>query len=355
MNAASLNKISMSIVLTISSFTGSNGQAVSESYQLPDTLIKSVRLNTVLPVKETKPDNTIDFSFLSSTDSAINNPKSIRKKRVLIVAGVHGALWTGTYIALNKAWYKGYPKSKFHFFNDMNEWNGMDKAGHVWTAYQLSKASAQSWAFTGMTKKKSVIYGSVSGLAFQSIIEIQDGFSSQWGFSWGDMTANTLGAVAFAVQELTWKQQNIQVKFSYYPLKYPDDLVERRNQLFGKGFAERILKDYNSQTYWLSINLKSVTGCSALPGWLNIAAGYGAKGMLGAVNNQWTIDGINYNRTDIKRIKYWLLSFDADLTKIKTKSSLLKTVLGLFNSIKVPFPALEYNSNGKLKIHAIHF
>jgi uncharacterized protein YfiM (DUF2279 family) len=355
MDAASLSNISMCVILNITFSAKCSSQVAGESFRLSDTLITPVESRTTRLLDKVQSQYNPYPSGNSSQDSLINKPSSFDKKRVLLVAGTHIVLWAGTYTALNKAWYKGYPKSNFHFFNDMNEWNGMDKAGHVWAAYQLSKASAQSWAFAGMNKKKSVIYGSVSGLAFQSIIEIQDGFSSQWGFSWGDMTANTLGAVAFAVQELTWKQQNIQIKFSYYPLKYPDDLVERRNQLFGKAFAERILKDYNSQTYWLSINLKSVTGWSVLPGWLNIATGYSAKGMLGAVNNRWTNDGINYDRTDIKRIKNWLLSFDADLTEIKTKSGLLKTVLGLFNSIKVPFPALEYNSNGKLKIHAMHF
>lgn len=330
-------------------------QVAHENLRLSDTLITPGAIGTMQLLDNVHSKYNSYSSRKSFQDSLINKSPSFEKKRVLCVATTHIVLWTATYTALNKAWYKSYPKSSFHFFNDMNEWNGMDKAGHVWTAYQLSKASAQSWAFTGINKKKSVIYGSLCGLAFQSIIEIQDGFSSQWGFSPGDMTANTLGAVAFAVQELTWKQQNIQIKFSYYPFKYADDLIERRNQLFGKGFSERILKDYNSQTYWLSINLKSVTGWSALPGWLNIAVGYSAKGMLGAVNNRWTIDSLNYDRTDIKRNKNWLLSFDVDLTKIKTKSGVLKTVFGLLNSIKVPFPALEYNMNGKLKIHALYF
>ncbi len=35
------------------------------------------------------------------------------------------------------------------------------------------------------------------------------------------------------------------------------DLKSRRNELFGKSFAERILKDYNSQTYWISANISS--------------------------------------------------------------------------------------------------
>lgn len=345
----------MCLILNIAYSAKGSSQVAGDNPRLSDTLITPVKSGTIRLLNNVQSQYYPYSSINSSQDSLINKSSGFDKKRVFLVAGTHIVLWAGTYIALNKAWYKGYPKSNFHFFNDMNEWNGMDKVGHVWTAYQLSKASAQSWAFAGMNKKKSVIYGSVSGLAFQSIIEIQDGFSSQWGFSWGDMAANTLGVMTFAAQELTWQQQKVQIKFSYYPVKYPADLMTRRNQLFGNSIAERILKDYNSQTYWMSVNLKSVTHWPVLPGWLNVAAGYSSQGMLGAVDNRWATDGVSYDRTDIQRIRKWLLSFDADLSRIKVKSRLLKTTLGVLNSIKIPFPAVEYSSGGKLKFHGLHF
>ncbi len=88
----------------------------------------------------------------------------------------------------------------------------MDKFGHVWTAYQLSRVSGALWKWTGLNHTTSTILGGISGVAYQSIIEIQDGFSSEWGFSWGDMTANVIGASAYVAQELGWKDQRIQIK-----------------------------------------------------------------------------------------------------------------------------------------------
>jgi hypothetical protein len=41
-----------------------------------------------------------------------------------------------------------------------------------------------------------------------------------------------------------------------------------------------MLKDYNGQTYWLSVNLHSFYKGSKIPKWLNLAIGYGANGML---------------------------------------------------------------------------
>ena len=67
---------------------------------------------------------------------------------------------------------------------------------------------------------------------------------------------------------------------------------------------ERILKDYNAQTYWVSANLPSFFKETNFPLWLNIAIGYGAEGMFGAVNNTWTdVNGVELDRSEIKRYR----------------------------------------------------
>ncbi|MEO5683314.1 MAG: DUF2279 domain-containing protein [Chitinophagaceae bacterium] len=278
------------------------------------------------------------------------------KTRLWLVAGAHAAFWTGSYIALDKSWYSNYPRSSFHFFNDNSEWLQMDKLGHVWTAYNVSRASAALWQWTGLSRRRSAVYGGLSAIAYQSIIEIQDGFSAEWGFSWGDMTANVVGAAAYVSQELGWKDQRIQIKMSYWPYDYPDELISRRNQLFGKSLAERTLKDYNSQTYWISANLKSFFPQSKLPAWLNVSLGYSADGMLGGNENKWTDkQGVYHDRTDIPRIRRFFIAPDIDLTKIKTKSKLLKTIFFTLNILKIPAPAIELDSKGKFRAHALYY
>ena len=273
------------------------------------------------------------------------------------MTGAHAALWTGSYIALNKAWYADYPKQSFHFFNDNGEWNQQDKAGHLWTSYQVSRLSYGAWKWAGLNAAGSAWLGGLSGVAYQSIIEIQDGFSSEWGFSWGDMAANIGGAALFVTQELGWKEQRLQVKMSYWPYDYPSpELATRRNQLFGKSLPERILKDYNSQTYWVSANIHSFFPSSGIPPWLNISLGYGSNGLLGGYENKWTDkEGNTFNRPDIERVRRFFLSADVDLTKIKTSSKLLRTVFSVVNAVKIPAPALELNSKGRFKAHAIYF
>src|SRR6185369_2255358 len=100
-------------------------------------------------------------------------------------------------IYLNQAWYSSYNTSNFHFFADGREWLQMDKVGHAFTTYQIGRFMMQSMQWAGFTEKQSVFIGGTSGLAYMTAIEAMDGFSAGWGFSWGDMLANTSGSALF--------------------------------------------------------------------------------------------------------------------------------------------------------------
>lgn len=292
---------------------------------------------------------------VNAQDSTFRAPD---KTRVWLTAGAHAALWGGSFFALNKAWYEGYPKSSFHFFNDKKEWSQVDKTGHAWTAYQLSRVSGAVWKWSGLNHKQSAWLGGASAFAYQSIIEILDGFSEEWGFSLGDMEANLIGSAGYVAQELLWKEQRVQLKMSYWANNYPNDpsITARRNNIFGSTLPEKILKDYNSQTYWVSANIKSFFPDWNIPGWLNISFGYSSDLLLGGFENKWTDkNGITYDRTDLKRIRRWYLSPDIDLTRIRTRSKFLKSVFYLVNMVKIPAPALQYNSQGKFKLHGLYF
>ena len=116
------------------------------------------------------------------------------KKKIWIVGGSQVALMDGIIYPLNQAWYADYPRQSFHFFNDWKEWQQMDKAGHAWTSYQISRLSGDMWKWTGINEKKAMWLGGISGVAYMSIIEILDGFSAEWGFSTGDMLMNIAGS-----------------------------------------------------------------------------------------------------------------------------------------------------------------
>ncbi len=286
--------------------------------------------------------------------SSIEHP--VNKKRIRLLAIGNLAAYTGSMTALYQIWYKDYPQTHFHFFNDSKEWLQVDKAGHAYSAYVASRASMEMWRWAGMKRKQRIWIGGMSGAVYQTVIETLDGFSAEWGWSWSDFAANIAGSGLLVSQELLWDEQRITLKFSTHHKSYPKgELAERGSQLFGKSFGERIFKDYNANTVWLSANLKSFLKKSNLPPWLNIAVGYGAEGMYGGYDNLWKDkDGISHSRTDIPRYRQFYLSPDIDFTRIKTKSKALRITLYVLNSFKFPAPSLEL-SQGKLKANWIHF
>ncbi len=289
-------------------------------------------------------------SFLTAADSIING-------RVITVTGSWVGIYGTTLIGLNELWYKNYPRSSFHFFNDNGEWNQVDKVGHIYTAYIESQWSTKAFQWAGMKKNKAAILGGLTGFTLQTTIEILDGFSSKWGFSVGDISANTLGSAINVSQNILWNEQRIRMKFSSHPVKYNADIKTRANDLYGTSIPELVMKDYNGQTYWLSVNPSMfIHHENKFPKWLNIAVGYGADGMLGGFENKWTDEnGLEISRTDIPRTRQFYLTPDISFSRIKTNSHLLKTIFELADVIKFPAPTLEYNTTGKLKAHWIYF
>jgi uncharacterized protein YfiM (DUF2279 family) len=280
-----------------------------------------------------------------------------KKRRIITVSALHACLYAGSLVVLNEAWYKDFPKTGFQTFDDSKEWLQVDKVGHAWTAYQLGRASMASWKWAGLKPKQQVWLGGMSGFAFLTVIEWLDAHSAEWGWSWADMAANAAGSGLFVGQQLGWKDQRIAFKFGFHTMNYADPILQKRTEeLFGTSWPERMLKDYNGQTYWLSANLKSFLPRANLPDWLNLAVGYGATGMFGGFSNSWTDPqtGVEYDRTDVPRRRQWYLAPDVDFTRIKTKSKLLKSVFYCLNAFKMPAPTLLF-SNGKWVVHGFYF
>ncbi|MDB2385680.1 YfiM family protein, partial [Polaribacter sp.] len=267
---------------------------------------------------------------------------NIKRRNAVVVTET--VLATGTLFALNELWYKDYPRSSFQFKNDNNDWKQMDKAGHLMTSYYFGKIGMETLDWAGVSKKNQLIYGATLGFTFLTAVEILDGFSQQWGASLGDVVANATGTGLLVGQELLWNEQRIKVKYSFHQTKY----ATQRPETLGEGFLQQTIKDYNGQTYWLSANLWSFDKEGNFPKWLNIAFGYGADGMLFG-NNSPT------NSLLQNPYRQFYLSLDADLTKINTKSKFLKTCFSVINFIKIPAPALEFNTKNGFKVHYLYF
>lgn len=270
--------------------------------------------------------------------------------RVVGTIIVESAIGTAITIGLNYLWYKKFPHTHFHYFNDNNEWLQMDKVGHATTAYNIAAIQNDVLRWGGVKPGTAAVIGTLTALGFMSMIEIMDGHSSAWGFSKGDMLANLSGCLLFEGQQLMWGQQRISLKYSYhgtiFPQYHPAEL--------GSNLPQRMLKDYNGQTYWLSVNIGSFLPASSnFPKWLNLSAGYGAEGMISAVTNPKEIDGRPI--PDFKRYRQFYLSFDTDLYRVDGLSPFATTLLKVNRTLKMPFSALEWNPLDGTKWHWFYY
>jgi len=289
--------------------------------------------------------------------------------RFWVTVGGGAAIYSAASLGLYHAWYKGYELTGFHTFDDWGEWRHMDKAGHLFTAHMESSLAFKGALWTGMDRKAAAWTGAGVGMLLQTTIEVMDGFSAKWGFSWSDMAFNTLGSGLFLGQELAWQEQRIVMKTSYTEPRYPTapilsvdgnhstTLLARARELYGVSYPERFIKGYNGLTIWASVNPASFfpkeRNPAFLPRWLNVAGGYGAGNLFGGFENRWEVDGVEFRLDDqlYPRYSRYYLSLDVDFTRIRTRSPVLKTLFSVVNWLKVPAPALEYNSLGRVRFH----
>jgi hypothetical protein len=288
----------------------------------------------------------------SDVQSQVSNPPDVpynqqRLKSVVVIESVATiAAFTGLYYL----WYRKYPRSRFHFFNDNNEWLNMDKAGHATTAYNISAVQYNLMRWCGVDKHQSILIGGLTAIGFQTIIEIFDGFSEKWGFSYGDMLSNVSGAAIFMGQQSGWDDQRMRLKFSYhytmFPQYNPDEL--------GRNFFQRLLKDYNGQTYWLSISPASfMSSETSFPKWLNLAFGYGATGMTGATHNPNVVNGTAIPPFD--RYRRYFISPDIDLSHAVSNHPSDQLLISVPAIIKFPAPTVEFSKKAHTKFYPLYF
>lgn len=249
---------------------------------------------------------------------------------------------------LNFIWYQDHERVDFHYYNDLKGYLQMDKLGHAFGAYYESYQGYYALRWAGLSKRKSLIYGAPLGIIFQTPIEIFDGVYEGYGFSWWDFWANNVGTALFTFQEAFWDKQYVMMKFSYSPSGYP-----KYHDILGESSLESLFLDYNGHTYWLSGNLKDISGINEIPGWLNFAFGYSGNGMIKEFENPEYYQGEPF--PELPRYRQYLFSLDIDLSKIQTEKRWLRSLLKHLNFIKVPFPALEYSNENGLEFKPLYF
>jgi hypothetical protein len=244
--------------------------------------------------------------------------------RLAIVGGTVAAAVTAVHVYQSNAWWKS-GRAPFHVQEDLTYAHNVDKIGHFYGANLLTFMLSRGLQWADVREAQSLLWGAVGSSLFQTYIEVEDGFSSYWGFDRVDFAANILGAWYPVMQHWVPPLKNVNMRFSYIPK------TEGREGAI-PGQTHNLFDDYEGQTLWLTFTMKNLLPGAAgewWPGFLCISVGV-------AVRNNLSPD----------RYLAWYLAPDLDMTKIIPPDTwFLKTLGEFLNFIHFPLPAIRFAPN----------
>src|SRR5947209_9338420 len=248
--------------------------------------------------------------------SAPSDTVEVNPARLAVVCAGTGGLIVGAHLQNYDSWWKG-ARGPFHLSVDDAYPLGADKCGHFLFSYYAADAVGRSLAWSGVGTERAIIYGGLTAFAFQTYVEIEDGFHPDIGFSIGDLVADAFGTVLPILQERSPFLNAISPKWSANP-----------SSRYLRHEYRTILDDYESQYYWLSVNLRALLGESTatfVPTFLNVAIGYGVTNL------------------DLKGggDREFYLSLDLDVNRLPGSGGFLSAIKHVLNYIHLPAPAIR--------------
>ena len=275
------------------------------------------------------------FDFERSADSPNLISDNSEKKKTykvnplkLTILGVMAAgAFTGFHIYYANTWWKDQ-RDYFKFAADGYYARNMDKASHIYTANFFASATSVAYEWAGLSPSKALMYGAITSLAYETYIEINDGFAPNWGFDWGDMGANVFGAVYPILQNLAPPLKHVNFKWSFKP-----EWIKKKTTN-----SDDLLDDYTNMTFWLSVNPmlvlpKSVTKAKFYPNFLALALGM-------SIQNASHVTGSTNAKTE------WFLALDWDVSQLPGKSDFMKKLKKILNFYHFPSPAVKFSPEG---------
>lgn len=291
-------------------------------------------------LEKSKPDIASQPTFINSERPLIDGTtwrtnSDINYLRLSSMIGVMATANTVAYLYQRKVWYT-QETTVFHsleFINDWNKYQQMDKFGHFEDAYFTSDLAGKIYRWSGFSGNTSVWLGALSGWFWMLEIEVSDAFMAEWGFSWGDMLANTLGSAFYVLQQHNYDALGgIHPKFSWHT---SEAWKENRYNKDPQAFFE----DYEGMTFWLTVNPHHYFPESwkkNYPQWLaplGIAFGIGAKEIA---RHPWS------------GYKEYFIGLDVDLRKLPIWDdwNFFKFIKSEVNFLRLPLPTIRFSPSG---------
>ncbi len=270
------------------------------------------------------PDSPLNFI---SGNSPKKKTYKVNPLKLTILGVMAAGAFTGFHIYYANTWWKDQ-RDYFKFAADGYYARNMDKASHIYTANFFASATSVAYEWAGLSPSKALMYGAITSLAYETYIEINDGFAPNWGFDWGDMGANVFGAVYPILQNLAPPLKHVNFKWSFKP-----EWIKKKTTN-----SDDLLDDYTNMTFWLSVNPmlilpKSVTKAKLYPNFLALALGM-------SIQNASHVTGSTNAKTE------WFLALDWDVSQLPGKSDFMKKLKKILNFYHFPSPAVKFSPEG---------
>ncbi len=201
---------------------------------------------------------------------SLETPRSPQAWEIAAIGATYGGALLTLHLIQQHAWWK--VRAPFQVVEDWSYALQVDKAGHFYGGYLMSYLCSEALLGIGLDIPTAVRTGALLGLLYQTYVEIEDGFSRDWGFSPTDAIFNFLGVYWYAAQHYWQPFQALHPRWQYIPAHWAGDLPRKHGGSF--------IDDYNSSSFWLSIDVHRLLPQSwkpYYPAWLMLSIGYGVR------------------------------------------------------------------------------
>lgn len=344
-----INKVSVLLFITLSCVFGQDSNLDSSTiinystvsrFHLSNEITYHYNYSSLNRFKKSKNDIASQPTFINSERPLIDGTSwkeypDINYFRLSSMIGIIGVTNTVAYMYQRNVWYTE-ETTVFHsleFINDWNKYQQMDKFGHFTDAYFTSDLTGKIYRWAGMSGNTSVWVGALTGWAWMLEIELSDAFMSEWGFSWGDMLANTAGSAFYVLQQFNYDALGgIHPKFSWHKSE-----AWKENRYHKD--PQALIEDYEGMTFWLTINPHHYFPDSWKKNYsewlapLGLAFGVSAKDIA-----YYPWGGY----------KEYFIGLDIDLRKLPIWDdwNLFKFMKSEINFLRLPLPTIRFSPNG---------
>ncbi|MDC0145257.1 YfiM family protein [bacterium] len=219
------------------------------------------------------------------------------------------------------AWWES--NGNFHFDHDEYYLKEMDKLGHGYVGYTLSKLNTDILLSNGASWDQAVFYGGLVSFVQSALIEYEDGFAINYGFSVNDLYSNCIGILFYYLQHYVPFFQNFTPKYYYAYNRIISDTRKYRGAL---------IDNYEHIRLFMSINLYNMLSPDYNKMWikgLDLVVGYSLKG-FDKINGNYPLQ------------EYYYIGIDLNLLSLlPNNNSRLNWFAQTINSFKFPSPTFK--------------